>query len=99
MRSRDIPNDQHTSQGILADLRVHELEGEIDVVGLFVSHPSVQVAGGENNVVQDPAALGEICLEPRLVEVLLASLKDELLVVLNARWSLVMALQSPLSIL
>ena len=93
MRSRGIPNNQHTSERIFADLRVHKLEGKVDIAGFFILNPAVQIARGEDNIVKQPTALGEICLEPRLVQVLFAGLENELLIILDARDILVMALR------
>jgi hypothetical protein len=90
MRSRrNLPNDQHTTERVLSDLGAHELEGKFDIGGLLILNPLVQVACGENNVVQKPLALREVRLEPRLVQVLLTGLEDELLVILNAARKLV----------
>lgn len=93
MRPRDIPNNQHTSKRILADLWVHKLEGKIDIAGFFILNPAVQIARGEDNIVEQPTALGKICLEPRLVQVLFAGLENELLIILDARAMLVMAVE------
>lgn len=98
MRSRDIPNNQHTSKGVFADLRVHELEGKVDIAGLFILNPLVQVARGEHDVVKQPTALGEVCLEPRLVQVLFAGLKNEFLIILDSRGMSVMALKAPMPV-
>lgn len=78
-----IPNDQHGTQGILSDLGIHELEGEINIVGLLILGPFVQVARREDNVVQEPPALCEVGFEPRLVQVLGAGLHNGLLIIFN----------------
>jgi hypothetical protein len=44
----------------------------------------VEVAGGEDDIVEQPAALRDLGLEARLVQVLGASLDNLLLVVLDA---------------
>jgi hypothetical protein len=44
----------------------------------------VQVARGEDDVVQDPSDLRELGLEPRLMQVLGAGLENLFLMVLNA---------------
>lgn len=44
----------------------------------------MEVAGGENNIVKQPAALRDLGLEARLVQVLGASFDDLLLMVLDA---------------
>lgn len=99
MHSRgNLPNNQHTTKGILADLGAHKFEGKIDIRGLLVLNPLVQVACGENNVVQKPSALREVRLEPRLVQVLLTGLEDELLIILDAVGSLVMLIMNERSV-
>jgi hypothetical protein len=84
MRARgNLPNDQDTTKGILSDLGVHKLEGQINIRSLLILNPLVQVACGENNIVEQPSALREVCLEPRLVQVLLTSLENELFIILD----------------
>lgn len=80
----DVPNDQHGTQRILSDLRAHELEGEINIGGLLILGPFVQVACCEDNVVQEPSALSKVGLEPRLVQVLGAGLHNILLIIFDA---------------
>ena len=82
-RKTNIPNHQHTAKRILANLRVHKLEGEVDVGGLLILDPFVQVAGGEDDVIEQPTALGNLGLESRLVQVEGTGLDDLLLVVLE----------------
>lgn len=79
-----IPDNQHTSQGILSNLGVHQLEVEVDIWGLLILDPFVQVARGEDNVVQHPSDLRELGLEPRLVQIAGAGLEDLFLMVLDA---------------
>lgn len=80
----DVPNDQHSTQRILSNLRAHELEGEINIGGLLILGPFVQVTRREDNVVQEPSALSEVGLEPRLVQVLGAGLHNILLIIFDA---------------
>lgn len=53
----------------------------------------MQVARGEDDVVEQPTALGDLCLETRLVQVLGTGLDDLLLVVLDAVKSSISHLQ------
>lgn len=79
-----LPDDQHAAQGILADLGVHELVGKLDIRSLLILDPLVQVARGEDDVVEQPTALGDLGLESRFVQVLGKGLDDLLLMVLDA---------------
>lgn len=81
---RDVPNDQHSTERILSDFRAHELEGEINIGGLLILGPFAQVARREDNVVQEPSALSEVGLEPRLVQVLGAGLHNRLFIIFDA---------------
>jgi hypothetical protein len=65
----NVPDDQHSAQWVLSDLGVHELEGKIHIIGLLILDPFVKVAGGEDNIVEQPTALGDLDLEARLVQV------------------------------
>lgn len=95
MRSRgDLPNNQHTSKGVLSDLGAHKLEGEINIRGLLILDPFVQIARGENDVVHKPLALREIRLEPRLVQVLFTGFEDEFLIILDTGGLLVMLMNN-----
>jgi len=80
----NVPDDQHAAQGVLSDLGGHELVGEIDIGSLLILDPFVEVAGGEDDIIEHPAALGDLGLEARLVQVRGASLDDILLMVLDA---------------
>lgn len=50
------PNHQNGTKRVLADLGVHELEGEINIIGLLILHPFVKVLRDENDVVFQPNA-------------------------------------------
>jgi energy-converting hydrogenase A subunit M len=78
------PDDQDAAQRILSDLRAHELEGKLDIGSLLILHPLVEVARGEDDVVEQPTALRDLGLEAWLVQVLGTSLDDLLLMVLDA---------------
>lgn len=81
---KNLPDDQDAAERILANLGLHELESELNIDGILILHPLVQVASGENNVIQQPSTLGNFRLEARLVQVLCASLNNLLLMVLDA---------------
>lgn len=80
----DIPDYQHAAEGILADLGAHEFKSEFDIRGLLILHPFMQFPGGEDNVVEQPTALGNFSLEAWLVQVPGTGLDDLLLVVSDA---------------
>lgn len=79
----NVPNDQYCAEGILSDLGVHELEGQVDIRGLLVLNPFVKVAGGEDNVVEQPSTFADLGFETGLVQVLGAGLDDLLHIVLD----------------
>lgn len=81
---RNVPNDQHTTQGVLPDRGAHELEGKIHILRLLILDPFVEVASSEDDIIEQPTALGDLNLEARLVQVLSASFGDLVLVVLDA---------------
>lgn len=84
MEEQNLPDHQHTAEGILLDLRAHELEREVDIRGLLILYLFMQVTSGEDDIVEQSAALGDFSLETRLAQVLGAGLHDLLLMVLNA---------------
>ncbi|KAL3449688.1 hypothetical protein BJX65DRAFT_271650 [Aspergillus insuetus] len=70
---RNLSDYQHAAEGILADLGAHEFKGELDFRGLLILHPFKQITSGEDNVVEQPAALGDFSLEAWLVQVPICS--------------------------
>lgn len=87
---RYTPNNQDHTQGILPNLRTHELEGQVDVFGLFILDPFVQVARHEHAVVLQPSTLRKHRLELGLVQIQTTSFGDSVLVVLEASQSVSM---------
>lgn len=77
----NLPNHQHDTQRILANLRVHELKRQINVLGLLILDPFVQIPSHKDNVILHPSVLGELGLEARLVQVCCEGGGDFLLVV------------------
>lgn len=79
-----LPDDQHAAQRILTDLGAHELERKLNIGSLLILNPLMQIARGEDDIVEQPAALGDLGLKAWLVQVLGTSLDDLLLMILNA---------------
>ena len=76
-------NDQNSTERVLANAGPHKLVGEGDVCGLLVLGEAVEVVGHEDAIVHDPRDLGEVRLELRLAQVLLARLLNQAGIVLE----------------
>lgn len=78
------PNNQDDTQRILPNLRTHELEGKVDIIGLFILDPFLQVPRHKHAVVLQPSTLREHRLKLGLVQIQTTSFDDSVLVILEA---------------
>ena len=82
MESRvNAPDNQHATQRILPNLRVHKFKGKVDILGLLILGPFVQIPRHKHTVVLEPSALRNHGLELGLVEVRTAGFGDSVFIV------------------
>lgn len=48
----NVPNNQDCTERVLSDLGAHELEGKVDIGSLLILDPFVEIASGENDIVE-----------------------------------------------
>jgi hypothetical protein len=73
MGFRNIPNDKHSSQGVLSDPWLQKAVDEVDVRWVLILRPFLKVLGHKDDVVRQPTNFTEVSLVARLSEILLAS--------------------------
>lgn len=70
------PDNQNSSQWLLADNWAHELVGEAHIWCLLIGSPLLKVLGDEDDIILAPLDLGDLGLEGGLVQVALAGLEE-----------------------
>jgi len=79
----NAPDDQHATQWFFPDLRADKLEREIDILGLLILDPFLQVAGHEDDLVLEPSDVADVGLEDGLPQVAAERIDDQAFAVLD----------------